>query len=224
MILEYAARAARDGAWTETDAWARWVTAGDRVAFGVVDGSDTWAWGREVGEGVLRALPLDATAPIATVATTLLRTTESFLATFPEEGPTGFDALVGVVGPKDAAFAWAGAIAARVVRDGGVIARTEPHNGVRQLAAAGMPRDLALRLGGMRERRLGVPGVTVDHVGPFPVRPGDLVLVTTAAVDGVLEEAEILALCGPEAADRIATAAIRAGAPGDVTVLTVRAG
>lgn len=115
-----------------------------------------------------------------------------------ERGATCSAVLV-VVSGASVHVGWVGALEAVVLRDGEVVHRTTPHlfslESANLVPGAGLA-DLSRAPRVNRALGMSSPGREpgVDLAGPWATEPGDLVVMCSAKVSGVLSEADLTAL------------------------------
>lgn len=125
---------------------------------------------------------------------------------------------------------WAGDSRGYLFRDGALSPLTRDHSLVQALVDSGAltPSEAkSSRRGNVITKAVGVdPALELDMV-QGPLRDGDLFLLCSDGLTGVLDEAEIAALLAPPdpdaCAERLVAAALSRGAPDNVTVVLVRA-
>jgi protein phosphatase len=167
------------------------------------DGSGDW------GEGIAasRLAAREAVAACAreSIARGLASAHEKVSARFTGEFGAACSAVLVVVDGANVDVGWVGSLEALVLRGGEVLHRTAPHLFWLELAASGQlsPAELAdFPHKSMITRALGMtsPGreLGTDLAGPWPVEPGDLVLLGSAKIGQVLSEGDVSALASRE--------------------------
>jgi len=128
------------------------------------------------------------------------------------------------------AVAWVGDSRAYRWRDGFLLPLTEDHSLVNELIAAGrLSPDSASRYPyrNVITRALGTAGDVEVDVEPFQLQSGDLLLLCSDGLNGMLEDEAIGALLAdaaplPELCDRLVDAANAAGGNDNITVVLMR--
>jgi len=201
----------------------------------VADGMGGHEGGQHASSSIVAALERaemrdDLTEAAAVVADTVHAVNHSLFAEGRERGITMGSTMVAlVVRGREFAVLWAGDSRAYVFRDGQLIALTRDHTQVQEMVDRGLlvadqvenhpMKHVLSRAVGVQET-LEIDGIRDQAL------PGDLFLLCSDGLHGVLSEPEIAALLaqlGRHSADALITACLDRGAPDNVTVAIVSA-
>lgn len=209
----------------ERDGAGLWAVAD---GMGGHEGGD-WASARivEALGGIAPATDLDAARTAAREA--IAEANAAILAEARERGKQmGSTVVALLVADVRYALLWAGDSRAYLLRDGDFTQLSRDHSQVQEMVARGIltPEQAAGHpMGHILSRAVGVQQqVAIDEI-EGEVRPGDVFLLCSDGLHGVVEESEIAARLGRaapgEALDQLIELALAKGAPDNVTAIAI---
>lgn len=202
----------------------------------VADGMGGYGHGELAADLVIEELshvPHDATGPAALVAA--LEAANRAVrqrAVRDGLGPMGATVVAALVAEGKAVVAWVGDSRAYRLAGGRLVALTRDHSVVQELIESGRIPAAAAEdhpQAHVVTRAIGAADAVAVAIAETPFAPGDLLLLCSDGLTRCLAETAIAALLaeavGPDAACRaLIEAALRQGAPDNVSVVVVRAG
>ena len=203
-----------DGTGGWSSGWEGSVAAAPHLSVWCADGPDTEPLLTPEGANVAArkewADEAKATNAAAQLRAAFYNANQYTKAAFRGDNDGSHSATVLMLRGGDAYVGWCGGCESRLIRGGKIIAQTHSHHLWRKLVANGMSEEEARRSPHARISTRGIGNISSDEngpeiVGPWRLKHGDIVIVTSVFVGDVLSDADVVAAAQRSEPDEIVT-------------------